>query len=165
MAADDFEDTELAYPLYRLLEEGFDVELATLDGGEVTGKHGYAFEGDIGIKEARTADYSLLLLPGGKSPENLRIEAPESVELVEKFDEAGKPVAAICHGAQILISADVLEGRRATCYWSIRDDLENAGAEFVDRSVVVDGKMVTSRHPDDLPDFMRETLEVTGGPP
>ncbi len=138
------------------------MDVATPDGKGVEGKHGYAFDGDVAVKDADAADYGLLLIPGGKSPEHLRLHAPEAVDLVRGFDGSGKTISAICHGAQLLMSAGVLEGRSATCYWSIRDDLENAGARFLDESVVVDGNLVTSRHPGDLPDFMAETLKRVG---
>lgn len=163
VVADGFEDSEFFYPYYRLIEEGFSVDVATPGGESVEGKHGYSREADLAVSEAEESDYDLLMVPGGKSPEHLRLDAPDSVDLVENFDAAGKPVAAICHGAQLMMSADVLEGRAATCYWSIRDDLENAGAEFVDEAAVVDEGLVTSRHPDDLPAFMIATFESVGG--
>lgn len=160
MLTDGFEDSEFFYPYYRLLEEGFDVDVATDGGDPADGKHGYEAEAELAIEEVDAGDYDLLVLPGGRSPERLRIREPRSVEVVRDFDDAEKPIAAICHGAQLLMSADVLRGRKATCYWSIRVDLENAGATFRDEPVVVDDNLVTSRHPADLPDFMRETLRV-----
>ncbi|MFB6102449.1 MAG: DJ-1/PfpI family protein, partial [Haloplanus sp.] len=130
----------------------------------IDGKHGYTFEADWAIDE-HDADwwadeYDLLVIPGGGSPESLRTEAPEAADIVSAFDDRGKPIAAICHGAQLLISAAVLDGRQATGYWPLEVDIENAGAEFVDDSVVVDDNLVTSRVPDDLPAFMSETLSV-----
>ncbi|KXA93798.1 hypothetical protein AKJ66_00790 [candidate division MSBL1 archaeon SCGC-AAA259E22] len=159
IATNGFEDNEFSYPYYRLKEADFEVDVATPDSKSVSGKHGTEFEADLAIKDAEMNDYDLLVIPGGRSPEHLRMEAPESIDLVKEFYDADKPISAICHGTQLLMSADVLEGKRATCYWSIRDDLEHAGATFVDRSVVVDNNLITSRHPDDLPDFMRETLK------
>lgn len=162
IAAGGFEDTELYYPYYRLLEEEISVDVATPGGGDVEGKHGYTVEADLSVEEAEEGRYDLLVIPGGRSPEHLRVEAPPSAELAREFDDADKTVAAICHGAQILMSTDVLRGREATCYRSIRDDLENAGAEFRDEPVVVDGNLVTSRHPGDLPRFMAATLRNAG---
>lgn len=158
VAAGGFEDTELYCPYYRLREEKAAVDVATPNGEGVEGKHGYAVEADLAVDDAREDRYDLLVIPGGRSPEHLRVEAPRSPALAREFDDADKTVAAICHGAQILMSTDALEGREATCYRSIRDDLENAGATFRDEPVVVDGNLVTSRHPGDLPRFMAATL-------
>ncbi len=159
IATDRFEDSELFYPYYRLEEAGLEVDLATPDGDSIKGKHGVEMDADMLIEEAEPEKYDLLVLPGGRSPEHLRLNAPESIEIVKEFDELGTPIASICHGAQLLMSADTLDGREATCYWSIKDDLENAGATFVDKPVVVDGNLITSRHPDDLPEFMSATLD------
>ncbi|MBS1263855.1 MAG: Deglycase [Methanonatronarchaeales archaeon] len=162
VVADGFEDSEFFYPYYRLLEAGFGVDVATPGVESVEGEHGYSREADLSVDEADEERYDLLVIPGGKSPEHLRIEAPRSAALAREFDDADKKLAAICHGPQILMSAGVLEGRDATCYPSIRDDLENAGANFVDEPAVVDGNLVTSRSPDDLPDFMAETIRAVG---
>ncbi len=159
IATDKFEDSELFYPYYRLLEAQVEVDVATPSGESIAGKHGIDIDADLKIGEADETNYDLLVIPGGRSPEHLRLEAEEAINLVKDFDKAGKPISAICHGAQLLMSADILEGREATCYWSLVDDLEHAGATFVDEPVVVDDNLVTSRHPDDLPDFMRETLK------
>lgn len=164
VSADGFEDSELSYPYYRLQEAGWDVTLATPDGEDISGKHGVEFEADAAISE-RDADgwvdeSDLLVLPGGRAPESIRLSAPEAVDVVAGFDAADEPIASICHGAQLLISADVLEGREATAYASLEVDVENAGATFVDEEVVVDDNLVTSRNPADLPAFMAETLEL-----
>ncbi len=159
IATDKFEDNELFYPYYRLLEAEVEVDVATPTGESIAGKHGIEIDADLKIADAEESNYDLLVIPGGRSPEHLRLEAEEAIDLVKDFDEAGKPISAVCHGAQLLMSADILEGREATCYWSLVDDLEHAGATFKDDPVVVDDNLVTSRHPDDLPDFMRETLK------
>lgn len=161
ISTDRFEDSEFFYPFYRLQEANIKADIATPDKKLIEGKHGTEFEADISIKEARVEDYDLLVIPGGRSPEHLRTEAPEAIDLVKEFNKEGKPIAAICHGAQLLMSAHILDGKKATCYWTIKDDLENAGGKFVDEPVVVDKNLVTSRHPPDLPDFMRETLKKT----
>jgi len=157
LVASNVEDIEFFYPYYRLREEGWDIDVATPDGQKIVGEHGYGFDPDMKISEANTEDYDLLVLPGGKAPERVRM-VPESVEIARSMLEAGKTVAAVCHGIQTLISADVLKGRKATCWPAIRDDARAAGAEYLDQEVVVDGNLVTSRRPDDLPAFCREML-------
>ena len=109
----------------------------------------------LSFADADAEDYDLLLLPGGKGPEKVRLEA-DAVEITKRMFEADKMVAAICHGPQVLISADVLRGKRATCWPALRDDLKAAGADYVDREVVVDGNLITSRCPPDLPAFCRQ---------
>lgn len=164
LATDGFEDSEFNYPYYRLREADWEVDVATPEGVSVEGKHGYEWDADFAIDEYDAdwwaSEFDLLVLPGGYSPESLRLEAPAAAEIVAAFDDEGLPIAAICHGTQLLISADVLEGRTVTGYWSLEPDLENAGAEFVDEPVVVDDNLITSRVPDDLPSFMRETFAL-----
>lgn len=159
VTGDGFEDSEFTYPKYRLLEADAEVDVATADGGSFESKHGQSFEADLTIGDADPDDYDLLVVPGGRAPENMRLEAPETADVIRAFDEAGKPIASICHGVQLLISADVLGGRRATGYQSLEVDVENAGATFVDE-VTVDGNLVTARTPDDLPAFMAETFAL-----
>lgn len=158
VTGDGFEDAEFTYPLYRLREEGFDVDVATPDGRSFESKHGQEFEADRRIGDATESEYNFLVIPGGRAPESLRTDAPETAELIAAFDDANKPIASVCHGAQLLISADVLDGRDATAYWPLDIDIENAGATFRDDEVVVDDNLVTSRYPDDMPAFMREFL-------
>ncbi|MFB6081659.1 MAG: type 1 glutamine amidotransferase domain-containing protein [Halanaeroarchaeum sp.] len=164
LATDGFEDSEFNYPFYRLQEAGWNVDVATPDGETIEGKHGYEFEADHAIDDKVPGqwaeEYDLLVLPGGGSPEALRTAAPVAADVVAEFDDREKVIAAICHGAQLLISADVLEGRRATAYWPLEVDVENAGAEYVDQSAVVDDNLVTARHPGDLPAFMGAVLEL-----
>lgn len=164
LATDGFEDTELTYPYRRLSEEGFDVTLATPEGETVEGKHGITWEADEDIEandaETWADEYDALFIPGGRSPESLRTKAPIAADIVAAFDEAGKPIAAICHGAQLLISGDVLDGREIAAYWSLEVDVENAGATFVDEAAVVDDNLVTARVPDDLPAFMQAFFEL-----
>lgn len=155
LVADNVEDLEFFYPYYRLLEEGFDVDVATPDGQKIVGKHGYDFKPNASFAQVNASDYDLLVLPGGKAPETVRLQ-PEAVEIAKTMLESDKTVAAICHGVQTLISADVLHGRKATCWKGIRDDLKAAGAEYFDREVVVDGNLISSRSPEDLPAFCRE---------
>lgn len=159
VTTDGFEDSELTYPYYRLQEAGIGTEIATPDGESVSGKIGEEMDADLAIAEASEDDYDLLVVPGGHAPENLRLEAPEVTDLIAAFDGSGKPIASVCHGAQILISAGVLEGREVAGYWSIEDDIENAGATFVDEEAVVDDNLITSRNPDDLPAWLSTLLE------
>jgi protease I len=120
---------------------------------------GEAIQVDVHVSKADASEFDALLIPGGVfNPDKLRME-PDAVEFVRAFFEAGKPVAAICHGPQMLIEADVVEGRRLTSYQSIRTDLINAGAEWVDEEVVCDQGLVTSRKPDDIPAFNRKMIE------
>lgn len=165
VTTDGFEDSELTYPYYRLQEAGFDVDLATPDGEAVVGKIGEEMDADLAIAEADEDEYDLLVVPGGNAPEDLRLEAEEAITLVEEFDEGGKPIASVCHGAQLLISADVLEGREATGFWAIRVDIENAGATFVDEECVVDENLITARYPDDMPAWLSAVLEQVEAQP
>ncbi len=159
LAAEGFEDSELLVPMYRLLEEGDDVDVAAPETGEFTGKHGYTAEANLDFGDVESDDYDLLVLPGGKAPETVRLD-DSAVRVTREMMEGGKPVASICHGAQVLISADVLEGRKATCWEGIRDDLRAAGAAYRDKEVVVDGNLITSRFPGDLPAFCRELMRA-----
>jgi protease I len=156
---DHFEDTELLVPYYRLKEAGFEVDVASISRGKINGKHGYEVRVDKALCDVHTKDYDILVLPGGKAPAALRKE-PAALEIVKDFFLSNKPVAAICHGPQLLVSADVIKGRHATCYHSVADELKQTGALYEDSEVVVDGNLVTSRQPSDLPAFMREIIRI-----
>ena len=158
ISADNFEDLELFVPYYRLKEEEIHVDIASMKKGTINGKHGYEVEVDKILKEVNPADYDILILPGGKAPEAVRKEK-EAIEIAKHFFEKNKPVSAICHGPQTLISAGLLKGRHATCYKSVAQEMQGAGAIYEDKDVVVDGNLVTSRQPSDLPVFMRETIK------
>lgn len=162
VSADQFEDSELLVPYYRLREEGIVVDIASLARGKIRGKHGYEVEANLAIGEVHPEQYAALVLPGGKAPERLRGERAVQ-EIVQHFFHAGKPVSAICHGPQILASAGVLKGRTATGYQAVADELRSAGARYRDAEVVVDGNLVTSRKPSDLPAFLRETMKQLRG--
>lgn len=159
ISADHFEDTELLVPYYRLKEAGFEVDVASISRGNINGKHGYEVRVDKALRDVHAKDYDILVLPGGKAPAALRKE-PAALEIVKEFFLGNKPVAAICHGPQILVTAGVLKGRRATCYHSVATELKEAGALYEDSEMVVDGNLVTSRQPSDLPAFMRETVRM-----
>lgn len=155
----DYDDSEVLYPYYRLIEEGFAVDVASAEKGEVSGKYHFKINANLTFEDVNTELYGGLILPGGKAPEKLRL-IEKVCELVREFDESDKPIAAICHGQQLLISADVLKGKTATCYPGIRDDLKNAGALYEDKCVVVCNNLVTSRRPEDLPHFMRAFISI-----
>jgi protease I len=161
LSANDFEDTELLVPLYRLLEAGYTVDIASLTRETIRGKHGYEVPVNKVFKDIAPADYGLLVLPGGKAPAAIRND-PAVQEIARSFMAEGKPVAAICHGPQILVSAGLLKGRHATCYNSVAAELKEVGALYEDSEVVVDGNLVTSRQPGDLPAFMREVMRKVG---
>jgi protease I len=161
LSADGFEDSELAVPRRRLHQAGIDVDIASFERGRITGKHGCEVDAGLSIDDVRPGDYDALLVPGGRAPQRLRKSA-KVLEVVRDFFAAGKPVAAICHGPQVLVSAGVLGNRSATCYRTVADELAAAGARYEDSEVVVDGNLVTSRHPSDLPAFVREILKKLG---
>lgn len=153
IATDGFEDSELLKPRQSLLDQGATVHIASLEEGEITGDNGKTAPVDCLIGDVDSQDYHALLLPGGtKNPDKLRMEETV-VYTIKKFVDAGKPVGAICHAPWLLIEADVVRGRQVTSWPSIRTDLKNAGGEVVDKEAVVDGNIVTSRNPDDIPAF------------
>lgn len=154
VSADQFEDCELLYPFYRLREDGAAVTVAAPAAGRITGKHGYTVTVDAPLAALDTERFDLLVLPGGKAPAAL-VHEPAALAIARAFVRGNRPVAAICHGPQVLAAAGVLAGRHVTAYHTVADDLRRAGAFYEDRAVVVDGALVTSRQPADLPDFMR----------
>ena len=158
VSADDFEDTELLVPYYRLKEEGVHIDVASMKKGLIKGKHGYAVEANKTLGEINPDDYDMLMLPGGKAPETVRKDK-DAVRIAESFFENEKPVAAICHGPQILVTAGLLKGRHATSYKTVVPELKEAGALYIDKDVVVDRNLVTSRQPSDLPAFLKETIK------
>ncbi|MGV3486190.1 MAG: type 1 glutamine amidotransferase domain-containing protein [Planctomycetaceae bacterium] len=155
---DIYEDLELWYPKLRLEEAGASVVLAgPRANAAYTGKNGYPCTSDVAIDAVQAAEFDALVVPGGFMPDKLRRDA-KVLDIVRHFDQAGKPIAAICHGGWIPISAGVYRGVRVTGSPGIKDDLVNAGAIYEDKSVVVDRHHITSRKPDDLPDFCRELI-------
>lgn len=162
MIGPKFEDSEATYPYYRLQEAGAEVTLTGIEEGELTGKHGQPLEVERAASALDAENLDLLVIAGGMGPDKLRMD--EGVlKLVRSMHEAGKPIAFICHAGWVPASAGIVEGRRVTSYPSIADDLRNAGAEWGDAEVVVDGNLVSSRRPDDLPAFMRELIGVAEG--
>ena len=154
------EDREMAYPYYRMQEAGYQVDVVGPEKGKTyTGGRGLPFPADLGPDDVNVDDYVAVIVPGGKAPDHMRI-VPGLVRIVREAVDRGKVVAAICHGPQMLIEADVLRGRRATCAPQVKTDVKNAGAEYLNEAVVVDGNIVTSRFPPDLPAFCKATIEV-----
>jgi protease I len=163
-AADLFEDMELLYPLYRLREEGAEVTVAGMDLEPLKGKKGYGpFRVDTTVEEVFEADFEALVIPGGFAPDKLRRSA-KVLSLVREFDAAGKPIAFICHAGWVPISAGILKGRRTTSVGAIRDDMVNAGAEWIDSETVVDGNLISARTPEDLGPWMKALISSLGTP-
>jgi len=161
LSDDFFEDSELSEPLRQLQAKGVRVDVAAPLKGTITGKHGCAVAAGLALAEVQPGDYDLLVLPGGKAPASLRKHA-RALAIARDFLQAGKPVAAICHGPQLLIPGGLLAGRSATCYRGMARELLAAGAEYRDSEVVVDGNLITSRQPADLPAFMQAIFRALG---
>jgi protease I len=166
LTADEFEDMEVYYPVFRLQEAGWEVTVAAPTMKAIHGEHGYGLEPHITIDKVNPDDYDLLVIPGG-SPDG----APTTVRKIKKaqdiarsFFEKNKPVAAICHGPYTLISAGLVKGRHLTSYWhdGVPEEIKKGGGIWEDKEVVVDGNLVSSRWPMDLPAFMSEIIKLTG---
>lgn len=150
--ANNYEDIEATSPIEALEKAGADVTIIGVEKGEISGKKGDTQTADATFSDVSANDFDMLLIPGGGSPENLRIN-DAAVAFTRDFVNSGKPVASICHGPQLLISAKVVTGRRLTAVNKIRDDIVNAGGLYVDEELTEDGNLITSRTPDDLPAF------------
>ena len=159
LCEDLYQDQEVWYPYFRLLEEGYTVDFIGRDKLEYTGKYGYPLQANKLITECTVEEYDAVIIPGGFAPDLMRKDQT-MITFVADMSAAGKLVASICHGAWIPASADILKGKRATCYYAIADDIRNAGANYVDEEVVVDGNLITSRTPNDLPAFCRAIINV-----
>ncbi|HTW51175.1 MAG TPA: type 1 glutamine amidotransferase domain-containing protein [Stellaceae bacterium] len=166
LATDGFEQAELTEPVEALRQSGAQVDIVSLKDGEIQGmqhkEKGDKVRVDRTLDEAKADDYAGLVLPGGvANPDELRTD-PRAVNFVRAFVDAGKPIAAICHGPWTLIEADAVRGRTVTSWPSLKTDLKNAGADWVDREVVADHGLITSRKPDDLPAFCAKMIEEFG---
>ncbi len=166
LATDGFEQSELMVPRDELRKAGAKVDVASPEGKPIRGWNkkdwGETVPSDLQISEAKTADYDALVLPGGQiNPDVLRVNA-DAVRVVRAFLDEGKTVAAICHAPWLLAQVDALKGRKATSFHSIRKDIENAGATWVDKEVVTDQGIITSRSPQDLPAFVKKIIEEVG---
>ncbi len=157
LVEDLYQVLEVWVPYYRLKEAGFETVLVGSGKGEYKSKEGYPAREELGIQQARAEDFDGVVIPGGFAPDLMR-RHPEMAAFVRSVSDAGGMVAAICHGGWILVSADVLHHKKATSFFAIRDDMVNAGADYQDKPVVVDGNLITSRKPDDLPAFCQAMI-------
>jgi len=164
LVADLYQELEFWYPYLRLIEEGAEVMAVGPERRMYKSKLGYPAKAALGADEVKVEVFDAVVIPGGYAPDYLRRKR-ELVEFVREMAQAGKVVAAICHGGWMLCSARVVQGKRVTSFYAIRDDLENAGATWVDEPVVVDGNIITSRVPDDLPSFLREIISALSSEP
>lgn len=161
LIADHYQDLEVWYPILRLREAGWTVVSAGVDKKrEYEGKNGYPITVDTHVSEIRASEYDAVIVPGGWAPDYIR-RHEAALNIVRELDRAKKTVAAICHAGWVLCSANILNGRRCTSFSAIKDDMVNAGANWVDEEVVVDGNLITSRKPDDLPAFCKAILSVS----
>lgn len=160
LVEEGFEDLELWYPVIRLREEGAEVSLLGTGSSQVyNGKYGLKAEADVTVGELNPQNIDGLIVPGGWAPDKLR-RYPEILEFVKRIHEQNKLIATICHAGWVLVSAKILPGYKITCVSAIKDDMENAGASYIDQDVVVDRNMVSSRTPKDLPAYMRAIIEI-----
>ena len=156
----NFQDEEFTYPYYRLLEEGYKVDVATPDKAAVYGKYGVPARPTIDTNDLKESDYDLVILPGGfEAPDRLRLRK-EVLKFIREMFEKNKIVAAICHGPWLCISAGIMKGKKATAYMSIADDMKNAGAIYLEQDVVVDGNLITAPHYRNNGDFMKAVLKA-----
>ncbi|HEY8503409.1 MAG TPA: type 1 glutamine amidotransferase domain-containing protein [Gemmataceae bacterium] len=155
-----YQEMEVWYPVYRLREAGCQVTMVGPEAGQTyPSKLGYPAKSDKAARDVAAADFDAVVVPGGFAPDFMR-RTPAMIRLVSDAAEQGKPVAAICHGVWMLCSTQALKGKRATCFFAIKDDVINAGADYVDEEVVVDGNIITSRKPDDLPAFLTALMQA-----
>jgi protease I len=160
LAENLYQEMELWVPYYRLKEEGAEVKVVGAPGAtSCASKHGYPVSIDVQADRVKAVEFDAVVVPGGYAPDLMR-RHPAMVGLVRDAAQQGKVVAAICHAGWMLVSAGVLKGRKATSFFSIKDDLVAAGADWVDQEVVVDGNLITSRKPDDLPAFCRAIVQA-----
>jgi len=165
LVEDLYQDQEVWYPYYRLREAGAEVVVVgTGSKGEYKGKYGYPITPQTTAEQISAHEIDGLIVPGGYAPDILR-RFPTVIRLVKEADAQGKVIGAICHAGWVLCSAGILRGKTVTCFSAIKDDVVNAGAAFVDREVVRDGNLITSRKPDDLPAFMHAVIDALEGRP
>ncbi|MCG7844008.1 MAG: type 1 glutamine amidotransferase [Methanomassiliicoccales archaeon] len=161
LVEDDYEDLELWYPYYRLVEAGYAPVLVGPEAMTYKSEHGYPAGPALSVNDVNIESLLGVVIPGGHAPDRLR-RHPSIVELVKRVFDRGGLVASICHGGSLLASANVVRGRKVTSFFSIEMDLINAGARYIDCEVMVDGNLITSRQPSDLPAFVREILAFLG---
>ncbi len=160
LLAPNFEDSEMKNPYDAIREAGHEAVVVGVEGGiEINGKKGtVSYTSDVAISEIQASDFDAVIIPGGSAPEAIRVN-DQMVQFVKDAHAQAKPIAGICHGPQVMISANILKGKKSTCFIGIRDDVKLAGAEYVDEEVVVDGNIITSRTPKDEPAFIQEILK------
>lgn len=162
ITADNTEDLEFFYPYYRLSEEGYGVDVATVDGKSFKAKHGYEFNDVKALAEVKPESYALLYIPGGKAPAELR-KHDEVIRFVQQFARSGKPIAAICHGPQVLVTADLVRGKKISSYPEVREEIEEAGGRWADEALAIDGQFITGRVPGDLPRHLCGVMDTLRG--
>lgn len=162
ITADNTQDLEFFYPYYRLNEEGYHVDVATPKGGSFKGKMGMGLKDTRAITDVRAQDYALLYIPGGKAPAELR-ENDQVIALVKQFAASGKPIAAICHGPQVLVTAGLVRGRKISAYPEVRKEIEEAGGQWADEALAIDGTFITARVPGDLPRHLCGVMDTLQG--
>jgi protease I len=161
LVGEEFEDMEFFYPYYRMIEEGHTPKVAWKERGKVTGKHGYTINADLSFSEVVPKDFDALIIPGGRGPSHIR-DDKDVMRITKFFFDSDKPVAAVCHGPQVLISSGVVKGKTLTSYSSVKQEVVSAGGNYLDKEVVVDHNLISSRQPSDLPYFTRTILEQLG---
>jgi protease I len=160
MVDEMYQVLEVWYPYYRFIEAGLEVNLVAAEAKrQYHSKEGYPCVSEVAAAGADAGDYDCMLVPGGFAPDFMRRDA-EVIRFANDMVNAGKVIAAICHGGWLLCSTDAYRGRKATCFMAIKDDIKNAGAEYIDAECVVDGNLITSRKPDDLPAFCTAVLDA-----
>ncbi|TKJ37086.1 MAG: protease [Planctomycetes bacterium B3_Pla] len=160
MVDEMYQVLEVWYPYYRFIEAGLEVNLVAAEAKkQYHSKEGYPCVSEVAAARADAGDYDCMLVPGGFAPDFMRRDA-EVIQFANDMVNAGKVIAAICHGGWLLCSTDAYKGRKATCFMAIKDDIKNAGAEYIDAECVVDGSLITSRKPDDLPAFCTAVLDA-----
>ena len=160
MVDEMYQTLEAWFPYYRFREAGFDVDFVAAEAKkEYHSKQGYPCLSDVAAKDADASNYDCMVVPGGFAPDFMR-RSPDVIKFANDMVNAGKVIAAICHGGWLLCSTDIYKGKKATCFMAIKDDIKNAGAEYLDAECIVDGNLITSRRPDDLPAFCTAILRA-----
>jgi protease I len=159
LTASGTQDLEFFYPYYRYIEEGYQVDVVTPQGGEFKGKHDMGLKDTRAIRDVDASQYDMLYIPGGKAPEELKKDR-DALALAQRFAEQGKPIASICHGAQVLAAAGLVQGYRIAAWPDVAKEVEDAGGRYTDEPTVIDGAFITARWPGDLPFHVAATLKV-----
>jgi len=163
LVEDLYQDLEVWYPVLRLREAEAEVLIVGTNKKDYKSKHGYPVSANVTIDKVSAKQFDAVIVPGGYAPDILR-RYPAVIKFIKEMDQQGKIIGAICHAGWVLCSADVLRGKTVTCFFAIKDDMVNAGATYVDREVVRDGHLITSRKPEDLPAFTRALIEALAHP-